>query len=188
MAATINPSNPISVFAESSDSSAFTDIKGSFLEWLSNGNSRKFSPQASLACLDRISEYVINKKISCSIWEITKPSIFKPIQQKVLSAKLLKIMERNTYKAFIIVGELYMKFLKEKPWKKTIEALDESKPFHMESTYIEALSDINPEDVIAWLITQPNAYGTLYLENVVRQYMGALRTAPAKLRVAGRSQ
>jgi len=97
-------------------------------------------------------------------------------------------MERNTYKAFIIVGELYMKFLKEKPWKKTIEALDESKPFHMESTYIEALSDINPEDVIAWLITQPNAYGTLYLENVVRQYMGALRTAPAKLRVAGRSQ
>jgi hypothetical protein len=40
---------------------------------------------------------------------------------------------------------------------------------------------IDSEDVIAWLVTQPNANGTLYLENVVRQYMGALRTTPAKL-------
>lgn len=43
---------------------------------------------------------------------------------------------------------------------------------------------IDPEDVIAWLVTQPNANGTLYLENVVRQYMGALRTAPTKLRTS----
>lgn len=42
---------------------------------------------------------------------------------------------------------------------------------------------IDPEDVIAWLVTQPNANGTLYLENVVRQYMGALRAAPAKLQI-----
>jgi hypothetical protein len=42
-------------------------------------------------------------------------------------------------------------------------------------------SAIDPEDVIAWLVTQPNANGSLYLENVVRQYMGALRAAPAKL-------
>ena len=39
-------------------------------------------------------------------------------------------------------------------------------------------SAIDPEDVIAWLVAQPNANGTLYLENVVRQYMGALRAAP----------
>jgi len=42
---------------------------------------------------------------------------------------------------------------------------------------------IAPEDVVAWLIRQPNANGTLYLENVARQYMGALRTAPAKLQI-----
>lgn len=42
---------------------------------------------------------------------------------------------------------------------------------------------INPEDVISWLVTQPNANGSLYLENVVRQYMGVLRTTPAKLRI-----
>ncbi|MDD4985618.1 MAG: hypothetical protein PHQ43_07505 [Dehalococcoidales bacterium] len=44
-------------------------------------------------------------------------------------------------------------------------------------------SATDPEDVIAWLVTQPNANGTLYLENVVRQYMGALRAAPAKLQL-----
>ena len=45
-------------------------------------------------------------------------------------------------------------------------------------------SAIDSEDVIAWLVKQPNANGTLYLENVVRQYMGALRTAPAKLLIS----
>ena len=44
-------------------------------------------------------------------------------------------------------------------------------------------SAIDPEDVIAWLVTQPNANGTLYLENVVRQYMGALSAAPAKMQI-----
>ena len=44
-------------------------------------------------------------------------------------------------------------------------------------------SAIDPEDVIAWLVMQPNANGTLYLENVVRQYMGVLRAAPAKLQI-----
>jgi hypothetical protein len=41
--------------------------------------------------------------------------------------------------------------------------------------------DINPEDLITWLTTQPNANGTLYLEHVVRQYISCLRHAPAKL-------
>ncbi|MGE5372834.1 MAG: hypothetical protein ACM3QZ_12675 [Solirubrobacterales bacterium] len=44
---------------------------------------------------------------------------------------------------------------------------------------------IDPEDVIAWLVTQPNANGTLYSENVVRQYMSALRSVPAKLEISG---
>lgn len=44
-------------------------------------------------------------------------------------------------------------------------------------------SAIDPKDVIAWLVTQPNANGTLYLKKVVRQYMDALRAAPAKLQI-----
>ncbi|MDR1000211.1 MAG: hypothetical protein LBL96_05350 [Clostridiales bacterium] len=43
------------------------------------------------------------------------------------------------------------------------------------------INTINPDDVIAWLVTQPNANGTLYLENVARRYMGTLLTAPEKL-------
>lgn len=42
---------------------------------------------------------------------------------------------------------------------------------------------IDIENVVAWLITQPNANGTLYKRSVVRQYMGALRVAPTKLQI-----
>lgn len=41
----------------------------------------------------------------------------------------------------------------------------------------------DPEDVIAWLVTQPNVNGSLYLKNVVRQYMSALCAAPRKLQL-----
>ena len=42
-------------------------------------------------------------------------------------------------------------------------------------------SDIDPDAVVAWLVTQPNANGTLYLKRVVQDYMSAIRTTPAKL-------
>jgi hypothetical protein len=42
-------------------------------------------------------------------------------------------------------------------------------------------TDINPNDVMVWLAKQPNAYGTLYSENVLRTYMSALHNAPQKL-------
>jgi hypothetical protein len=45
----------------------------------------------------------------------------------------------------------------------------------------EPLKTMNPDDIIAWLVTQPNANGTLYLENVARSYISALRSAPPKL-------
>ena len=53
--------------------------------------------------------------------------------------------------------------------------------------YTSNSATIDPEDVIAWLVTQPNANGTLYLENVARRYMGALRAAPARLQIPVRS-
>lgn len=108
------------------DSSTPASMRDAFSEWLSDGNIKKFSPQVTIACLDKISEYVKSKKISCSIWEISRLSIFKPVYQKVMDAKLLRIMDRNTYKTFTIVGKLYMKFLKEKPWKKTTREETES--------------------------------------------------------------
>jgi hypothetical protein len=91
-----------------------------FIVWLSAGNAKKYHPQSAVACLGRISEYVISKKISCSIWEISKPSVFQPVYRKVLEAKLLRIMEKNTHKTFTAVGQLYLKFLKEKPWEQSM--------------------------------------------------------------------
>lgn len=108
------------------NSSTPASMRDAFSEWLSDGNIKKFSPQVTIACLDKISEYVKSQKISCSIWEISRLSIFKQVYQKVMDAKLLRIMDRNTYKTFTIVGKLYMKFLKEKPWEKTIR--EETEP------------------------------------------------------------
>ncbi len=97
------------------------DMRDEFQKWLENGNAKKFSPQVAIECLDRISEYVISKKISCSIWEISKSSVYKPVYQKVMDAKLLRIMQRDIYKVFTVVGQLYAKFLKQKPWEKLTE-------------------------------------------------------------------
>jgi len=40
---------------------------------------------------------------------------------------------------------------------------------------------IDPNDFVAWLITQLNSRGTLYLERVARQYVRFIRSAPYKL-------
>jgi len=42
---------------------------------------------------------------------------------------------------------------------------------------------IDPNDFVAWLVTQPNANGTLYLERVARHYVSFLRNTPYKLNV-----
>jgi hypothetical protein len=52
---------------------------------------------------------------------------------------------------------------------------------HMTKRNMQSTSGINPKDVVNWLITQPNANGSLYLKNVVQQYMSHLQSAPAKL-------
>lgn len=43
------------------------------------------------------------------------------------------------------------------------------------------MNKINPDDFVAWLITQQNLHGSLYLERVARHYARYLRTAPLKL-------
>ncbi|AQU05374.1 hypothetical protein B1778_01150 [Dehalococcoides mccartyi] len=173
--------------AEQVSLASVSSMREAFENWLTDGNAKKYSPDVVLSCLDRISEYSIRKKISSiSIWRYTQFSVFQSMYNKLLGAKLLRITERNTYKVFVVAGQLYLRFLKEKPFarKAAISAVVEDKG--VESTIVSGPSSqgaINPETVIAWLVTQPNANGTLYLENVVRQYMSALRSAPAKLEI-----
>ena len=160
-------------------------MRNEFQRWLTDGNARKYAPEVVISCMDRISEYAVRKKIATgSLWEYAHYNAFSPIYKKLLEAKLLRITDRNTHKVFITAGQLYLRFLKDKPFARkeaTSFLSDETK--RELSVVPEQISkqSIDPEDVVAWLVTQPNANGTLYLENVVRQYMGALRTAPAKL-------
>ncbi len=63
------------------------------------------------------------------------------------------------------------------PWAK-MKVAESVTEFQNESN-----KAIDPENVIAWLLTQSNANGTVYLENVVRQYMNAIRATPEKLQL-----
>lgn len=163
------------------------DMRDEFKYWLANGNARKYSPEIILSCMDKISEYAVRRKMSTvSLWEYTNHSAFNQIYHRLTGAKLLRITDKNTHKVFIVAGQLYLRFLEEKSFthKKAVIPVDnehEVKPVIVPKHASDSI--IDPEDVIAWLVTQPNANGTLYLENVVRQYMGALRTAPAKLEI-----
>lgn len=173
--------------------------KQAFFDWLSTRNANKYSPSMAVSCINRISEYAINKNIChTDFWCITQPSDFEHIYTKILESKLLKILDRNTYKTFIVVGQLYLKFLMEKQFSNDVTDVDcegmhisvtplsestDKQEFFLSEKPVDkqAWHDLDPEDLIAWLITRPNANGTLYLERVVRQYIWALRYAPAKL-------
>lgn len=95
--------------------------KSNFFQWLSTGNAKQYSAETIIGCIDRISTYALGKKISYTdLWSITKPAVFKTIYNKLLEAKFLRITDRNTYKVFIVAGQLYLKFLKKKPWTSVI--------------------------------------------------------------------
>ena len=174
-------------------------LKQAFFDWLSSGNVNKHSPSKVVSFIERISEYAFNKKIyHTDLWCITQPGDFEHIYTKILDAIQLSILDRSIYKTFVAVGQLYLKFLKEKSFSN-VGAGDDVESMQLSVTSLnkstnkqddfqsekqlekQACLDINPEALIAWLTTQPNANGTLYLENVVRQYIWALRYAPAKL-------
>lgn len=176
-----------------------TSLRDVFGEWLSAGNIKKFSPAVCMSCLDKVSEYAIQKKICViSLWNITRYSVFQPIYNKLLEAKLLRVTEKNTYKVFIVAGKAYLHFLKDKPWLKAVinqspttvvdnvinfEILvsdhDQTQNNSVVTTTCSA--NVNPDDFVTWLVMQKNSRGTLYLERVARQYSQYLRSAPPKL-------
>jgi hypothetical protein len=169
----VNPNDEQNSFTSNSMS-----IRDEFFKWLSDSKISQYSPEVILPCMDKFSEYAINKKVTAvSFWDITQHIAFKPIYQKLLKKKLLRKTDKSSYRVFIAAGQLYMRFLKEKAFvcKDTVIEKTTIDYKHSQNNIID------PENVIAWLATQPNANGTLYLENVARQYMGVLRTAPAKL-------
>ncbi|NLC26583.1 MAG: hypothetical protein GX777_08195 [Fastidiosipila sp.] len=163
------------------------DMREEFRIWLANGNASLHSSSEILSSMDQISEYALNQKITTeAFWEYTHPLAFISIFKKLLGDKKLYSTDRKTYKIFISAGKLYQRFLKDNPFSsKRFEAVSEAKEVESAAVSIPLSQEvIDPENVIAWLITQPNTNGSLYLENVVRQYMRALRSAPAKLELS----
>lgn len=100
-------------------------LRDTFLDWISNGNSKKYSPDILVSCLDSISEYALQKKIcSVDIWNLSQHSIFRPVYNRILNDKLLRITNKSTYKVFLTAGQLYLKFLKDKSFAKAREGKD----------------------------------------------------------------
>jgi hypothetical protein len=51
-----------------------------FFEWLSDGHAKKYTPSICLSCIDKISEYAREKRISAvNIQNITKHGVLKSI-------------------------------------------------------------------------------------------------------------
>lgn len=112
-------------------------LRDTFLDWLSKGHSKKYPPAILINCLDSISEYALRKKIcSVDIWSLSQHSIFRPVYNRILKDKLLRITNRSTYKIFLIAGQLYLKFLKDKPYSRARALSNELTPVKNATTSI----------------------------------------------------
>ncbi|WP_373325578.1 hypothetical protein [Sporomusa paucivorans] len=99
-----------------SASSLSVMVKESFFEWLSDGNAKRYPPNAYLACIDKVSAYLIHRKISIlDLWEITNFGLFKSVYDKAINDNLFKATDTKTHAIFIQVGKEFLKFLKSKP-------------------------------------------------------------------------
>lgn len=91
----------------------------------------------------------------------------------------MRVTKKNTYKVFIVAGQLYLRFLKETPFVHkqafaTVADVEGVDPVIVIEHSTQ--KDIHPDDVVAWLVTQPNANGTVYLEHLERD--GSQDVAP----------
>jgi hypothetical protein len=97
----------------------FVSLRDAFLAWLSEEHSQNYAPTVLANCLDSISKYALRKKICVvDLWSLSQHSVFQPVYNRLLHDKLLRITNRSTYKVFLTAGQLYLKFLKDKPYEK----------------------------------------------------------------------
>ncbi len=99
-----------------SASSLSSKIKESFFVWLSDGYAKKYPPALCFACIDKVSEYLIRRKISSvSLWETTNFGMFKSVYNKAINDNLFKATDKKTHTIFVQAGKIFLKFLKSKP-------------------------------------------------------------------------
>lgn len=156
--------------------------EASFFEWLKKSNCKGYSPARILGSLSEATRRLQKRNFTDkSIWEINLPDEFFFIQNKAVKDKTFcGITGHKNMPLFQLSSQLYFLFLKENAQTQKVpnqsETVDTDK-----GAVSPPKASIDPEDVVAWLVTQTNAYGSLYLESVVRSYMRTLRNAPPKL-------
>ncbi|MEN6327282.1 MAG: winged helix-turn-helix domain-containing protein [Syntrophomonas sp.] len=120
--------NPVKTNTSTSDSVTFTDdeVRNAFLRWLTDGHAKEYSPDRSITCMEKVSEYAVHKKIiTISLWS-TNHRLFSDIYNKILVNKLFRVTDKKTHAAFTKVGRLYLQFLKEKAYAKAPAQNDDS--------------------------------------------------------------
>ena len=99
-----------------SASSSYAAIKEAFFAWLSDGYAKKYSPAAYLSCIDKVSIYLIRRKISSvDLWKLTNFDLFKSVYIKAINDNLFRATDKTMHTIFVHVGKDFLKFLKSKP-------------------------------------------------------------------------
>jgi hypothetical protein len=155
-----------------------------FYEWLKNTNCKGYTPARIIDSLSKASKLLVKRKHSDkSIWDIKKTIEFSLVHERAMKDKVFCVLiGHKDMPIFRLGSELYYLFLKEHQ-PPIIETESSQKSSTENEAVTECHEPINPDDVVAWLITRPNSNGTLYLERVVRSYMGTLRNAPLQLKL-----
>jgi len=91
-------------------------VKETFSAWLYDGHAKKYAPAVYLSCMDKVSAYLIRRKISIDdLWQLTNFNLFKSIYDIAINDKLFRAMDKKTHATFVQVGQAFLKFLKSKP-------------------------------------------------------------------------
>lgn len=91
-------------------------VKKIFSAWLSDGNGKKYAPAVYLSCIDKVSAYLIRRKMSTdNLWQLTNYDLFKLVYDKAANDKLFRAIDKKTYATFVQAGQAFLKFLKSKP-------------------------------------------------------------------------
>ncbi|MBT9143565.1 MAG: hypothetical protein DDT29_01973 [Dehalococcoidia bacterium] len=91
------------------------------------------------------------------LWSLSQHPVFQPVYNRLLNDKLLRITNRSTYNVFLTAGQLYLKFLKDKPYEK-------ARDLSNELTAVENTKTSIPQDTAVLGPTEKHDDMTLFVD------------------------
>ncbi|NLJ48818.1 MAG: hypothetical protein GX428_04410, partial [Candidatus Atribacteria bacterium] len=133
-------------------------LREAFLDWLSEEHSQNLDLDVLVNSFDSISEYILRKKIyKVNLWSVSQHSVFQSLYNKISSNKWLKIFNRTTYKVFLTAGQLYLKFLEDKPYAIKMD-------LPKEINEVENNESSIPQDTAALALTEKHESMKLFVD------------------------